>query len=576
MSYALRFALLVVLFAIVRGATAAEPIQRSEPVLSAERLFAPDHLVKIEIEMNEADWDKIRSQSRMLANSLTKKIAESPFSYVQGNVTIDGVRIDDVGIRKKGFFGSLSTGRPSLKIKFSEYKSQSPVAGLDRLTLNNNKQDPSRLSQYLSCKIFNESGTVAPRCNFAKVTVNGKYLGIYSNVESIKPPFLKRFGDDSGALYEGTVADFFPDLTAKFEPKNNRARAHTAHIERMVTLLHEEVLDLDAIEQLLDIDAFIRYWAIESLIGLWDGYTNNQNNFFVYRNPRNDKLYFIPWGPDSAFVKAMPLPPYVIAHKSVHTQSVLANRLYADPRTRQRYHATLRELLADDWDEDRLLAEVDRVQEMLKDHIHEDNRVFSWSVDQLRRFIRTRRSDLNKDIAKWPIKLADGPRKPSYFSQIGTANVTFETQWYDRTPSSPEGLGQVKMEMVLEGEPIIFKKIGAFAEPNKQSYAREEDGRRPPTIVFYGHPESGTKQLTLGVGLSSVDFQPTGDRHVNVQGILIEGSPVMFFVKLMLGANQLVWVNGQTRLDAAEMELGAPVQGEMALQVFEMRGGKPE
>ena len=51
--------------------------------------------------------------------------------------------------------------------------------------------------------------TRSPRCNFAKVTVNGKYLGIYSNVESVKSPFLERaFGDSSGGLFEGTVVDW--------------------------------------------------------------------------------------------------------------------------------------------------------------------------------------------------------------------------------------------------------------------------------------------------------------------------------------------------------------------------------
>ena len=38
-----------------------------------------------------------------------------------------------VGIRKKGFLGSLDEVRPSLKIKFDHFREQEPIPGLDRL-----------------------------------------------------------------------------------------------------------------------------------------------------------------------------------------------------------------------------------------------------------------------------------------------------------------------------------------------------------------------------------------------------------------------------------------------------------
>ncbi len=40
----------------------------------------------------------------------------------------------------------------------------------------------------MAYKLFNDAGVQAPRCSFAKVTVNGEYLGLYSNVESIGKP----------------------------------------------------------------------------------------------------------------------------------------------------------------------------------------------------------------------------------------------------------------------------------------------------------------------------------------------------------------------------------------------------
>ena len=419
---------------------AEELPQRNGPLLTADKLFAPDHVVDVRIDLEPDQWDEIRKQSRLLADSLGQTLPESPFTYAKGNITIDGVLIEDVGIRKKGFLGSLSSERPSLKIKFSEFKSQSPVSGISRLTLNNNKQDPSRLSQYLSYKVFNEAGTISPRCNYAKVTINGKYLGIYSNVESIKRPFLNRFGDDSGALYEGTVTDFTPDLVHKFELKNKRAKR--VDIQRVVSVLEQEELDLDELEQYLDIDAFIKFWAVESLIGFWDGYTNGQNNFFLYKSPQNAKLYFIPWGTDSAFTSTMPIPPYFITNKSVHSQSVLTNRLYRIPEIQDRYHAAMRNLLSSHWNEEQLLDEIDRVEEMLKGDIHTSNRGFARAVGKVKYFVKTRRSAFESEMNNWPLDVKKGPRRPPSFEPIGTADVTFKTQWYDKTPRSPDSPGR--------------------------------------------------------------------------------------------------------------------------------------
>jgi spore coat protein CotH len=199
----------------------------------------------------------------------------------KGEVTIDGVQIKNVGIRKKGFLGSLSNVRPSLKIKFQEYQKQQPIAGIDRLTLNNNQQDRSLASQFLGYHFFNQTGTIAPRCNHARITVNGNYLGIYTNVESVRPQLLKtRFGSSKGDLYEGTVADVFPDTLQRFELKTRETKIDP--LRELARALEKTPLDLATLDTMIDIKSFVRYWATESLLGFWDGYTNNQNNFFVY------------------------------------------------------------------------------------------------------------------------------------------------------------------------------------------------------------------------------------------------------------------------------------------------------
>ena len=71
-------------------------------------------------------------------------------------------------------------------MKANEYVMGQKIAGLKQLTLNNNHQDETLISQCLGYSLFRAAGVPAPRCAFAHVTMNGVDLGVYSNVESVR------------------------------------------------------------------------------------------------------------------------------------------------------------------------------------------------------------------------------------------------------------------------------------------------------------------------------------------------------------------------------------------------------
>lgn len=558
-----RFVLFASVASLLAHFAAAEDGQ-----LTADQLFDPEHVVEVKIELAEKDWNTIRLQSRAFALALGKTSPKSPFEYVKGNVTIDGITIKNVGIRKKGFLGSLSETRPSLKIKFDEFQKQEPVKGLDRLTLNNNQQDRSLASQYLGYQFFNETGTVACRCNHAKVTVNGKYLGIYSHVESVKSPFLKaRYGDGSGDLYEGTLADLLPDSLQRFEVKNKNSTLDP--LKQVATILDQKPLDLEALDKVLDVEAFVKFWATESLIGFWDGYTNNQNNFFIYKNPANSKLYFMPWGLDSALTSTMPLPPFFIKIKSVHCQSMLPNRLYREPAIQKLYRNTLLNLLEKHWNEEKLIAELDRMEARLKDDLHSSQRDFASKLNSVRRFIKGRRNVMEKELDRWPVKLTRGPRNPIYFKVLGEATATFSTQWYDEKPENPFAAGKIDLHFSLNGETVSFKEneIGVYCQLSQQ----RGRGGRSPTVVIIGKRASDEKQLTLTVGLPAANFQPSGNKETIVQGAFIEGNQSR---RTIFSRSNRQSLAGHAQFEQATMKSGAPVSGKLKLQILKMTGGK--
>ena len=386
--------------------------------LTLDDIFPTDRVIDVQITVSEQDWNTIRYQSRDFVSALNEKRQfgplDHPYTYVEASVSIDGVVFPKVGIRKKGFIGSQSHTRPSLKIKLNHIDKEGGIQGLTNLTLNNNKQDTSQVSQFMGYALFNAIGSPAPRCAYAKVTVNGKSLGIYSHVETFRKPLLKRaFGNDDGPLYEGTVVDFNEEWENSFEHKRGDDALGREKIIALINVLADDKVTEAAISKLVDLDSFYRFWAIESLLGFWDGYSGNNNNYFIYLNPDTDKFHFLPWGADALFTNfKMDFRRNTQGPISVKTQGLIAYRLYQLEAGRERYANTMMELLKNHWNEVELLAELDRVAAMIQPYLLPGQRKFQmeeWGgrgekqtfenqLANVREFIRTRKNDILQEI----------------------------------------------------------------------------------------------------------------------------------------------------------------------------------
>lgn len=356
-------------------------------------VYDSEHLLSIEITLAAASWDALRQQTRDLMETLGGDCLAapygSPFTWFEASVTIDGTRFPRVDVRKKGFLGSLSTTRPSLKFDLGEFVDDQTYGGIRRLTLNNSREDPALLRQCLGYLVFERAGVPAPRCSFARVTVNGEDLGVYVNVEPINDAFTERvFGSDEGNLYEGTISDFRPEMLATFEPKNNGEELGRSELRDLsAALMTEDDALLENLAPLIDIDAFLSFWAVESLIEHSDGYNAFRNNFYVYRDPATDVFRFIPWGVDIVFTGR---------GGSVYAESALAYRLYQLPAVRDRYYERLDSLLEMAWDEDVLNAEITRMTALIEPALGSRREDVLSSIEELRGHIAGRRENLGE------------------------------------------------------------------------------------------------------------------------------------------------------------------------------------
>ncbi len=258
----------------------------------SDELYALHNLPRFDLQLSEAALDDLQDEPR---------------EYTRGTLRYRGQVIPDIGVRLKGEFSFRPIDdKPAFKLKFDKFVDNQRFFGLKRMTLNNNVQDPSFLSQPLAYKLFRSAGLPAPRCNSALVFVNGEYYGVYSNVETEDKVFLARwFADDSGNLYEEGGVDFVPGAAAQFDLETNEEEDDRRDLEQLIAVIDAASNDtfMAEVGQHLDIQHYLNYVAMEALIGGEDGYSyglGSRNNFRIYRDPTTQRFVFLPWGLDRA------------------------------------------------------------------------------------------------------------------------------------------------------------------------------------------------------------------------------------------------------------------------------------
>jgi len=255
-----------------------------------EELYAVTNLPRFDLELSEDALDDL---------------AREPREYTQGTFSYRGQVLAGIGVRLKGeaSFRDMDD-KPGFKLKFDKFNDGLRFRGLKRMTLNNNVQDPSFLSQPLAFAVYREAGLPAPRANSALVYVNGEYYGVYSNVETEDKVFLARwFDSNKGNLYEEGGEDFVPGAEGEFDLETNEDDNDRSDLTALVNAIDRSTTDdfLEVVGKQLDMEHYLTYVVVEALIGGSDGYsygTGSRNNFRVYRDPTSDKFVLIPWGLD--------------------------------------------------------------------------------------------------------------------------------------------------------------------------------------------------------------------------------------------------------------------------------------
>ena len=219
--------------------------------------------------------------------------------------------IQNVGFRVRGNT-SRNAQKKAFKVSFNEYTQGKKFKGIEKMNLIGQHNDPSLLRYWMSLTTLTNNNLISSRSSYVKLYINGQYKGVYLNVEHIDDEFLqKRFiGDDQGNLYKCTWG---ADLNYQggnqslyygaYELKTNKAANDYSELIQFIQTLNS-ISDADFpcfIEDNFEVELYLQTLAAEIIIGHWDGYAFNKNNYYLYQQPSNAKFVFIEYDMDNTF-----------------------------------------------------------------------------------------------------------------------------------------------------------------------------------------------------------------------------------------------------------------------------------
>jgi spore coat protein CotH len=320
-------------------------------VAGAARLYDTSKLHRVNVEIPPDD-----------AAGLVRRTS----TRVRATVTIDGIRLENVGVRQAG--GSYHpyqpiTNKPSLSLKFDEFINGQKLFGLDKLILKNELQDVSFLSEHLTYEIFRRAGLAAPLTAHAQVTLNGLDSGIYVMREPVDKEFLTRnFGSDfkNGNLYEVETTDFvhnpaYPPLGD--EGVAGRTRADLVALASAVRSSTPDTF-IATVGPLMDLDRLITFVAVETATVHWDGFSGNNNNTYIYAHPKDGRFILLPWGAD----QTLGLGRMGGFRRANGPRSATVQRLMSIPALAERLQAEIARVGREPvWDLPHLVARIERV-----------------------------------------------------------------------------------------------------------------------------------------------------------------------------------------------------------------------
>ena len=347
--------------------------------------------------------------------------------------TADGQAFAKVGVRYKGngtFMDAMRAAKKSFKIDLDKYDEMARFHGRKSLNLHSGITDPSKARETLAYAAYRAAGVPAPRTTLAELTVTvpgrfeKEYFGLYTVVESIDKPFLKRhFKTDKGLLMKPErirgldyLGENWEPYKQNYQPKRDATDAEKARLVAFTKLVNRGTDDefRAGIADHLDVPAFLRYMAATAMTSNLDSFFTLGHNYYLYLHPDTNKFHFLPWDLDRSMGNfgvfgSMDQQMDLSITKPYGGANRLADRVMGVKELADEYRTVLKDVAGKAFTKEKLTADLEAFEKATKDIVAKDAKAaaarkdgpagFYGAVPDMRTFVTKRAESIAAQLA---------------------------------------------------------------------------------------------------------------------------------------------------------------------------------
>ena len=280
-------------------------------------LYDEDSLRSISIVFEDPNYHTMLVDSFLNGTSV-------PPGRLPATLTLNGISWDSVGVRYKGnstFCLPNDNGNPKVpyNIDMNYWIPGQQLGGFNKLKLANAWLDATFTREITASNIYRKY-LPTPEANLMQLNVQGNYLGLFVNTESINLQFLKKhFGEKNGPLFKCDNANMFcgPTVPTATQPNLNWLNADSSTYYDTYTIKSEngwsELLGLiytlkfepEKLDSVLNIDRVLWAFAVNTVIANYDTYNGYYvHNYYMYQT--EDGLFqMVPWDLSESYLNAL-------------------------------------------------------------------------------------------------------------------------------------------------------------------------------------------------------------------------------------------------------------------------------
>jgi len=317
----------------------------------------------------------------------------NPDERIPATLTLNGIVYDSVGVRYKGnstfcLPNDNSNHKVPYNIDFNYFIDSQKVLGYKKMKLANAWMDPTFVKDITASNIY-RNYLPTGEANLVKLHVQGNYLGLYVNTESINKQFTKKhFDEKSGPLFKCDNIDRFCDTAnapASYPPSliylgNDSTLYYNSYDmksdngwEQLVNLIKVLDVDFQNIDSVLNVDRTLWAFAVNSVISNLDTYNGYYiHNYYLYQT-KDGLFQMIPWDLDNSFSGAIMgfdyfnqsnIYEYDPYHYGAPGDRPLAEKLLNDPFYRKQYTAHMRTIINEALDTAVIRNQINQLQSL--------------------------------------------------------------------------------------------------------------------------------------------------------------------------------------------------------------------